>query len=67
MNEQDMLIAFPNGGRLPVGTVGNAKEISVPAHEPVRVPLSYGEHLVADRFAYRASEPKKAPAGKLDK
>lgn len=46
-----MTIAFPNGGILPTEITGGA-ERAVPAHEPVEVPLAYGQQLVGDRFAY---------------
>lgn len=47
-----MMIAFANGGILPAGISGSGEERAVPAHEPVSVPKTYGEHLVSDRFAY---------------
>lgn len=49
-------IAFPNGGILP-GSVTGAAEMPVGAHKPVEVPLSYGLHLISDRFAVKASPP----------
>lgn len=55
-----MTIAFPNGGILPRDVTGGDEQ-SVGPHEPVEVPRAYGEHLVADRFAYLAtSKPAKA-------
>lgn len=58
MSKSDtMHIAFPNGGILPASVTGG-KETSVPPHEAVKVPRTYGEHLVHDRFAYEAEAPK---------
>lgn len=57
-----MFIAFPNGGILPADIAGG-KETPVAAHEPVRVPRSYGEHLVSDRFAYETEAPKRKQNG----
>jgi hypothetical protein len=60
MSKSDtMFIAFPNGGILPAGIAGPG-ERKIGPHEPVRVPNAYGEHLLADRFAYEAEAPKKA-------
>lgn len=59
MSKSDsMFIAFSHGGILPSSITGG-DERRVGPHEPVRVPRSYGEHLIADRFAYEAEAPKK--------
>lgn len=64
MSKSDkMFIAFPNGGILPADISGG-EEKKVSAHEPVRVPRTYGEHLVSDHFAYEAEPPKKADSAK---
>lgn len=55
-----MTIAFPNGGILPRDVTGG-EEQKVGPHEAVEVPRVYGEHLVADHFAYPAT-PKPAKA-----
>lgn len=56
---ETMWVAFPNGGILPKD-ITKSEERKVGPHEPVRVPLAYGKHLIEDRFAYEAEEPKKA-------
>ncbi len=67
-----MEIAFSHGGRLPVGLIGNPAEVEVMAHEAVSVPRSYGEYMIADRFAYAPTPPagrktpKPAPSGGQD-
>lgn len=58
---ETMWIAFPNGGILPKD-VTKSEERKVGPHEAVRVPRTYGQHLVDDHFAYEAEEPKKAKA-----
>lgn len=58
---ETMWVAFPNGGILPKD-ITKSKERPVGPHEAVRVPRTYGQHLVDDRFAYEAEEPKKAKA-----
>ena len=59
MSKSDSIsIAFSHGGILPASITGGT-ERRVGPHEPVRVPRSYGEHLIADRFAYEAEAPKK--------
>ncbi|MDG4895564.1 hypothetical protein P9272_18500 [Mesorhizobium sp. WSM4976] len=49
-------IAFRNGGIIPAAVAGG-KEKKVGPHEPVEVPESYGQHLIDDRFAYKAEKP----------
>jgi hypothetical protein len=61
-----MTIAFAHGGILPTEITGGA-ERRVPAHEPVEVPRSYGEHLVTDRFAYDPSVQSKDAVGELQR
>jgi hypothetical protein len=51
-------IAFPNGGILPSSVTGGAEK-PIGAHQPVEVPLAYGQHLINDRFAYKARPPRK--------
>jgi len=60
---KSMFVAFPNGGSLPEEITGG-EEKHVPAHEPVRVPQAYGEHLIHDGFAYAADAPKKGDGSK---
>lgn len=50
--EDTIRIAFPNGGKLPASVIGGKTERVVPPHQGVNVPRRYGEHLIADRFAY---------------
>lgn len=64
-SKETVHIAFPYGGILPAGIAGE-KDRPVGPHEPVRVPKSYGDSLVEDRFAYVA-EPKKKPREKSEK
>lgn len=54
---ETMYIAFPYGGILPADVAGG-DEKKVGPHDPVKVPRTYGEHLIEDRFAYRAEAPK---------
>ncbi|WFP74504.1 hypothetical protein [Mesorhizobium sp. WSM4906] len=49
-------VAFRNGGIIPAAVAGG-KEKKVGPHEPVEVPESYGQHLIDDRFAYKAEKP----------
>lgn len=61
-----MYIAFTHGGILPKSVTGGAEE-QVPPHKAVKVPRTYGQHLVDDKFAYVAeppATPKKKDAGK---
>lgn len=57
---ETMYIAFPFGGSIPGPVLNEKEDRKVGPHDPVRVPRSYGEHLVNDRFAYEAEPPKKA-------
>ncbi|HEV2504404.1 MAG TPA: hypothetical protein VGV39_15100 [Mesorhizobium sp.] len=60
---ETMHIAFPNGGSIPASVLKEKDDRKVGPHEAVRVPRSYGEHMVANRFAYEADPAKaKAPA-----
>lgn len=63
MSKETMTIAYRNGGILPAEIAGG-KERRIAPHEPVKVPRSYGEHLVHDRFAYEVDGRKKATARK---
>ena len=56
-----IFIAFKNGGRLPKEITGGEEKV-VPPHEAVRVPRTYGESLIEDRFAYLTEAQKKAPS-----
>ena len=56
-------IAFRNGGIIPA-TIAGGKEKNVGPHEPVEVPEGYGQHLVDDRFAYKAEKPAAPKGGK---
>lgn len=58
MSRNSMWVAFPHGGIIPADVAGGAEK-KVGPHEAVSVPRTYGEHLVHDRFAYEADEPKK--------
>lgn len=59
MSKKDMMwIAFPNGGIIPAAVMGEEDDRPVDAHQPVKVPSTYGEHLVHDRFAYETEAPK---------
>lgn len=63
-SKETMWIAFPNGGIIPASITGE-KDRAVDAHDPVKVPSEYGQHLVHDRFAYEAEAPnRKGKAGK---
>lgn len=57
---ETMYIAFPFGGSIPGPVLNEKEDKKVGPHDPIRVPRSYGEHLVSDRFAYEAEAPKKA-------
>ncbi|SON55526.1 hypothetical protein HDIA_1985 [Hartmannibacter diazotrophicus] len=62
MAEKKIWVAFRNKGVLPKALMGTEKDINVGPHEPVRVPETYGNHLIADRFAYAADELAKQRA-----
>lgn len=60
---ETMHIAFPHGGTIPASVLKEKGDRKVGPHEAVRVPRSYGEHMVSDRFAYEADPANsKAPA-----
>lgn len=59
---ETITIAFPNGGLLPTSVTGEKTERSVPAHQGVEVPRSYGLHLISDRFAYEVKVPARRKA-----
>lgn len=66
-SKETMWVAFPNGGIIPASITGG-KDRAVNAHEPIKVPAEYGEHLVHDRFAYKAEAPSRSgKGGKGDK
>ncbi|RWD71643.1 hypothetical protein [Mesorhizobium sp.] len=56
-------IAFKHGGIIPA-TIAGGKEKRVGPHEPVEVPEAYGQHLIDDRFAYKAEKPATPKSGK---
>lgn len=51
MAEKKITIAFARGGILPGKVMGTETDVSVSPGEPVRVPETYGRHLIDDRFA----------------
>ncbi|MEP3049422.1 MAG: hypothetical protein ABJL55_16360 [Roseibium sp.] len=63
MARKTLLIAFPLGGIIAAEIANKKEDVQVDPHEPVRVPVEYGESLIADKFAYEAQpKGKQAPA-----
>lgn len=56
-------IAFFSGGIIPAAILKKDKDVRVGPHEAIDVPADYGQHLIADRFAYAKDfeKPAKAP------
>ena len=52
-------IAFPGGGTIPGSVLDEDRDRKVPPKEPVLVPKVYCDHLIHDRFAVEANEPKR--------
>ncbi len=59
-----MKIQFPLGGIIPKDVLKSAKDRVCEPGEEVTVPIAYGEHLVSDRFAEKATSTK--PAQRTD-
>jgi len=61
MSRKTKLIAFPGGGIIPSEINDGKGDKEIPPHEPVRVPIEYGDSLINDRFAVEVpqSEAKK--------
>ncbi|CUX40508.1 conserved hypothetical protein [Agrobacterium deltaense Zutra 3/1] len=51
MSKKTMSIAFPRGGIIPAAVLSLKEDKVCSPHEPVKVPIEYGQHLVDDRFA----------------
>jgi predicted lipid-binding transport protein (Tim44 family) len=66
MSRKTKLIAFPGGGIIPSEINDGKGDKEIPPHEPVRVPIEYGDSLINDRFAVEVpqTEMKKKPANK---
>jgi hypothetical protein len=64
MAKDTISIAFPQGGIIPASVIKAAADRHCEALEVVEVPLSYGKHLISDRFAVAADPVAKAPAAK---
>lgn len=47
-------IALPLGGLLARAAMGTEKDVEVPPHKPVAVPVAYGQSLIENRFAIEA-------------
>ena len=60
-----MKIQFPLGGIIPKDVLNSAKDRVCEPGEVVTVPIAYGEHLVSDRFAEKATSTTK-PAQSTD-
>lgn len=58
MAKKTIFIAAPHGIILNAAAMDVKADIHVGPHEPVEVPLAYGEHLIADRFAIEVDAPK---------
>ncbi|NTI27662.1 hypothetical protein [Rhizobium rhizogenes] len=56
MASKTMAIAFARGGILPASVMKTKKDVAVAPHDPVDVPIEYGQQLVTDKFAYDAAE-----------
>lgn len=52
MAKTEIVIAMKNGGLLHKAAMNTTADVRVGAHEPVKVPLVYGNQLIADHFAY---------------
>lgn len=68
MAEKKIWIMSEHGIKIPGSILGLEKDYQADAFEPVKVPESYGLHLIADRFAVETEAPKasaeKAKTGK---
>lgn len=62
MAEKKISIMSAHGIKIPASVIGGEKDYQAQAFEVVKVPESYGRHLIADRFAVEAEKKAEKPA-----